>query len=86
MTLRRMLLAAGIAGTLAAIPTSAASAQEIIECEPTFLLGPVECNIEHTQQTLADNPPVVCQVTFLLGPVQCRVEREWRSAFDPDNT
>lgn len=85
MNVRRALLAASTTVVLA-LPAAPASAQEIIDCGPTFLLGPVECAIEREQQALADSPPVECRVTFLVGPVACRVEREWRSAFDPDNT
>jgi hypothetical protein len=84
MNVRRALLAASTTALLA-VPATA-PAQEVIRCGPTFLLGPVECKVEQTQQTLADSPPVQCQVTFLLGPVQCKVEREWRNAFDPDNS
>ena len=86
MTIRRALLCASTAAALA-LPAAPAGAQEIIECGPTFLLGPVECAVERQQQQISDDPPVVeCSVTFLLGPIQCRVEREISAATDPDNT
>ncbi len=85
MTIRRALLAASTVAALA-VPAAPASAQEIIDCGPTFVIGPVECAIEREQQALNENPPVECRVTFLVGPVMCRVEGAWHTVFDPDNT
>ena len=85
MTIRRALLAASTVAALA-VPAAPASAQEIIQCSPNFVIGPVQCKVESTQQTLNDSPPVECRVTFLVGPVMCRVEGAWHTVFDPDNT
>ena len=86
MSIRRALLAASTAAVLA-IPAAPAGAQEIIDCGPTFLIGPVECAIEREQQAISDDPPVVeCRVTFLIGPVMCRAERTISEVTDPDNT
>jgi hypothetical protein len=83
MNIRRALLAAPAAALLA-LPATAA-ADPIVECSPTFLLGPIKCKVENTQRELAEDPPVVdCSVTFVLGPVQCRVEREISALLDPD--
>ena len=86
MSIRRALLAASTAAALS-IPAAPAGAQEVIECGPTFLIGPVECAIEEQQQQISDDPPVVeCRVTFLIGPVMCRAERTISELTDPDNT
>ena len=86
MKIRNALLCATTAAALA-IPAAPAGAQEIIDCGPTFLLGPVECAIEQEQQQISDDPPVVeCRVTFLIGPVMCRAERTISELTDPDNT
>ena len=85
MNLRRTLLATTAVATLA-LPATA-PAQEVIDCSPTFLLGPIECAIESEQQQISDDPPVVeCRVTFLVGPVMCRAERTISEVTDPDNT
>ena len=86
MSIRRALLAASTVAALA-VPAAPASAQEIIDCSPTFLVGPVACAVESQQQQISDDPPVVeCRVTFLIGPVMCRAERTISEVTDPDNT
>ena len=83
MNIRRVLLAATTAAALS-VAAPSASAQDVDptpDCGPTFLIGPVACQVEE----LGEDPPVVeCRVTFLIGPVMCRVERTTQDLLGPD--
>lgn len=83
MILRRALLAATTATALAfsAAPAGAQDVDPTPDCGPTFLIGPVACQLEE----IGEDPPIVeCRVTFVIGPVMCRVENTVRDVLGPD--
>ncbi len=92
MNLRLLLHTAAATTTAAAALAAPSSApaqvleDEIVECRVTFVVGPVMCRVENTQQQISDDPPVVnCSVSFVIGPVQCAAERLISDAAHPDN-
>ena len=66
--LRRALLASlAVAVAVPAFPAPA-SAEPIISCSPTFLIGPVRCELSEHESQVREDHPVVDEVLTAIWP------------------
>ena len=69
MTARRLLLAS-VATAAVAVPAAPASADPIVHCSPTFLVGPVRCAVADAEtQVREDNPAVDAILQQYVDPL-----------------
>jgi hypothetical protein len=67
---RALLVSAAVAAAVPALAPATASADPIVRCSPTFLLGPVRCAAAAQEsQVREDNPEVAAILEQYVDPL-----------------